>query len=71
MIVGPFNFEDGGVVPKAVWNTLLQVASDSHIYVGSVNRIVPLDKPDRQDRDAMGNGHSHLAIRWNIFNGTG
>ena len=71
MIVGPFDFEEGYRVPEAAWKTLLKEADALRIYVGAVNRIVPLDKPDRQDKDIQGGVHSHLAFRWNIFNGTG
>ena len=65
MVEGPFDFEDGFRVPQAVWKKLLQVAEESRIYVGAVNRIVPLDKPDRMDKDTKGEAHSHLAFRWN------
>ena len=44
-------------------------AGASQIYVGAVNRIVPLDKPDREDKDVQGAVCSHLAFRWNIFQG--
>ena len=71
MIVGPFDFEEGFRVPNKAWNTLLRGAEESRLYVGAVNRIVPLDKPDRMDKDVQGEPYSHLAVRWNIFNGTG
>ena len=71
MVVGPFEFEEGFRVPNAAWNTLLTGADSLRIYVGAVNRIVPLDKPDPKDKDVKGAFHSHLAFRWNIFNGTG
>ena len=70
MIVGPFDFEDGFHVPKSAWNALMKDAEESQIYVGAVNRIVPLDKPDREDKDVQGGVRSHLAFRWNIFQGT-
>jgi hypothetical protein len=68
MIEGPFDFDDGFRVPATVWKTLLRDAEESRIYVGAVNRIVPLDKPDRLDKDVKGDAHSHLAFRWNILN---
>lgn len=71
MVTGPFEFEDGFHVPKAAWQSLLRSAAESRIYVGNVNRIVPLDKPDRMDRDVSDTATSHLNLRWNIFNGTG
>ena len=71
MVMGPFDFEDGFRVPESAWNTLLRKAKESRIYTGAVNRVVPLDKPDRMDKDVRGEPYSHLAIRWNIFNGTG
>ena len=46
MIEGPFDFEHGFHLPEAAWKTLLKDAEESQIYVGAVNRIVPLDKPD-------------------------
>ena len=71
MIEGPFDFEHGFHIPEAAWKTLLKDAEESRIYVGAVNRIVPLDKPDQLDRDTQGAAsHSHLAMRWNILNGT-
>ena len=70
MIVGPFDFEDGFHVPETAWQALLKEAEESQIYVGAVNRIVPLDKPDRMDKDVKGDAHSHLAFRWRIFDGT-
>ena len=70
MITGPFDFDDGFHVPTSVWKTLLRDAEESRIYVGAVNRIVPLDKPDRLDKDVKDNVRSHLTLRWNIFDGT-
>ena len=70
MIAGPFDFVDGYHVPTTVWNKLLSDAEQLQVYVGAVNRIVPLDKPDRMDKDEEGDVSSHLALRWNIFNGT-
>ena len=69
-IVGPFDFEDGFRVPSAAWNALLRDAEGSLIYVGAVNRTIPLDKPDHEDTDFKGGAHSHLAFRWNIYQGT-
>jgi hypothetical protein len=70
-IVGPFDFEDGFIVPAAMWKALLAKAKDSNLYVGTVNRVVPLDKPDLLDRNSSGTAYSHLAVRWDIYNGTG
>ena len=71
MIEGPFDFEHRFHIPEAAWKTLLKDAEESRIYVGAVNRIVPLDQPDRLDKDDQGAAsHSHLAMRWNILNGT-
>ena len=69
-ITKPFDFEPGYRVPSGVWTTLLEEAGRHNIYVGNVNRIVQLDKPDREDKDARGYAFSHLAIRWNLLNGT-
>ena len=69
-VTEPFDFEPGYKVPEAVWDALLKEAARLQIYVGAVNRIVPLDKPDFQDRDGKGNARSHLALTWNILNGT-
>jgi hypothetical protein len=71
MLEGPFNFEPGYKVPQPVWKGLLAKASEFAVYVGGVNRVVPLDKPDREDRNNQGEARSHLAFRWNIFHGTG
>ena len=51
MIVGPFHFEDNFRVPEAAWATLLKSAEESQIYVGSVNRIITLNKHDYLDMD--------------------
>ena len=65
--MGPF---DWFRVPTTVWTTLLKLAEESRIYVGAVNRIIPLDRPDRLDKDVKDYAHSHLAFRCNIFDGT-
>ena len=69
-VTDPFDFEPGYKIPEAVWDALLKEASRLQIYVGAVNRIVPLNKPDFKDRDEKGAARSHLALQWNIFNGT-
>jgi hypothetical protein len=47
-IVGPFDFADNEQnVPQQVFEVLLEKASALRVYVGDVNRIIPLDKPDR------------------------
>ena len=70
MLEGPFDFEAGHKVPQQVWKQLLSRASEFDLYVGAVNRVVPLGKPDREDRNNQGVAISHLAFRWNIFDGT-
>ena len=69
-ILGPFDFEPGHLVPQAVFDRLLLVASDLDIYTGALKRVVPLDKPDFQDRSNRGTPSNHLALRWNILTGT-
>jgi hypothetical protein len=71
MLVGPFDFEPGHKVPQQVWKQLLAKAKEFKVYVGNLNPVVPLDKPDREDRNNRGEAFSHLAFRWNIFHGTG
>ena len=68
--MGPFDFISGHVVPPVAFDKLLSVAGDLGIYVGNVNRVVPLDKPDEEDRDGQGTPTSHLAFRWNIMDGS-
>ena len=70
MIVGPFDFENTFRVPEAAWKALLKGAGESRIYVGAVNRIIPLDKPDYLDKDVKGDESSYLALRWNFLHGT-
>ena len=43
MIEGPFDFEHGFHIPEVAWKMLLKDAEESWVYVGAVNRIVPLD----------------------------
>ena len=64
---GPFDFEAGHKVPSAVWNELLSVASDLHIHARALNRVVPLDKPNQEDRDDQRNPTTHLSFRWNTL----
>jgi hypothetical protein len=45
MLEGPFDFEAGHKVPQQVWKQLLSRASEFDLYVGAVNRVVPLGKP--------------------------
>jgi hypothetical protein len=71
MLVGPFDFDSGHKVPQQVWKQLLDKAKEFEVYVGNLNRVVPLDKPDREDRNNQEEAFSHLAFRWNIFHGTG
>jgi hypothetical protein len=51
MLVGPFDFEPGHKVPQQVWKQLLAKATEFEVYVGSLNRVVPLDKPDLEDQN--------------------
>ena len=69
-LVGPFDFVNGYHVPPSVWKTLQQKAEGSRVYVGALNRIVPLDKPDPMDAVVRGRPASYLSFRWNIFTGT-
>ena len=66
LLVGPFDFEDGYHVPDEAWKQLLKKAAESNLYTGAINRIVPLDKPDYQDKDKQDEPTSHLAFRWTI-----
>ena len=68
-VVGPFDFEDGHRVPAAVWTELLKKAPDHNLYVGAVNRVVPLDKPDEEDVSKERTMQHYLALRWNIMDG--
>ena len=69
-LVGPFDFVNGYHVPPDVWKTLQEKAEGSRVYVGALNRIVPLDKPDPMDTVVRGRPTSYMAFRWNIFTGT-
>jgi hypothetical protein len=66
LLVGPFDFEDAHRVPQDAWKKLLTKASTCNLYTGAINRIVPLDKPDAEDKDKKDNPTSHLAFRWTI-----
>ena len=46
-------------------------AEESPIYVGPVNRIIPLDKPVSLDKDVQDDASSYLALSWNFLHGTG
>ena len=72
MLVGPFDFETGFKIPKSAIDELLSKAENLGVYVGALDQVVPLDKPDTMDRDDNGvYGKSHLALRWNILDGGG
>jgi hypothetical protein len=48
-MVGPFDFADSEqTVPQHVFDVLMEKAPELKVYVGDVNHIIPLDKPDRQ-----------------------
>jgi hypothetical protein len=51
MVYGPFDFIDNHLVPAEAWDTLLAKSKDMKVYINKVNCIIPLDQPDRQDRD--------------------
>jgi hypothetical protein len=66
-IVGPFNFADSEQnVPQHVFDVLMDKAPDLKVYVGDVNRIVPLDKPDRNNTADDGTFNNYLSYRWKI-----
>ena len=69
-VVGPFDFEAGNRVPDAVWKELLSKAQDLNLYVGAVNRVVALDKPDEQDVSKRTTIQSYMSLRWNTMDGT-
>ena len=62
-LVGPFDFMDGYKVPTEAWDKLLKA---DNVYTAAINRIVPLDKPDFQDKDSHDKPSSHLAFRWKL-----
>jgi len=66
-LVGPFDFDKGHKVPDAAWKELLALAEQRKVYVGNVNRIIPLDEPDRQDKDRNGTYTSWMASTWRPF----
>ena len=66
-LVGPFDFEDGFKVPQEAWRALLEEAKRVALYTGSLNRIVPLDKPDFSDKDTKDQAESYLAFRWKLI----
>jgi hypothetical protein len=68
-LYGPFDFENGYHIPKAVWKHLMAVAEDEQVYVGNVNRTVRLDKPDEQDKNLKGKVETWLAQRGSIYDG--
>jgi hypothetical protein len=71
MLEGPFDFKAGHKVPQRIWKRLLAKAPEFDVYVGALNGVVPLGKPDREDRNNQGVAISNLEFRWNIFHGTG
>ena len=69
-IVGPFDFDPGFIVPSTAFNRLLEVAGALGVYVGNVDRVVPLDKKDPLDCDDQGASTGYLCFRWNLLHGT-
>jgi hypothetical protein len=67
MLSGPFDFVDGYKVPQEAWKQLLEKAPGSNVYTGALNRVIPLDKPDPQDKDNKGNPTSFFAFRWSAY----
>ena len=63
-LIGPFDFEDGFKVAQRLWKELLDKAKSVPLYTGAINRIVALDKPDREDKDTRKEARSLLAFRW-------
>jgi hypothetical protein len=48
-VAGPFDFVNDHHIPETAWKELRAEAQDMDIYVGNLNRTIPLDKPDEQD----------------------
>jgi hypothetical protein len=66
-IVGPFDFvDDDQKVPQQVFEVLLEKASVMKVYVGDVNRTIPLDKPDQNNAADDGTFNNYLSYRWKI-----
>jgi hypothetical protein len=66
-IVGPFDFADNEQnVPQHVFDVLMEKAPDLKVYVGDVNRTIPLDKPDRRYQADDGTFNNYLSYRWEI-----
>jgi hypothetical protein len=71
-IVGPLDFADNEQnVPQHVFDVLMEKAPDfkvyvGDVYVGDVNRTIPLDKPDRRYQADDGTFNNYLSYRWKI-----
>jgi hypothetical protein len=73
IVTGPFHFGSGYTVPTNIWKILRNYAKDRNLYVGNLDRVVPLDKPDREYKNAAGMAaHAFLARLFEMpesFNG--
>ncbi len=67
MVYGPFRFETGYLVPEGAWTALREYAhKNKNVYIGNLDRIVPLDKPDKGYKNALGTAYAFLARRYRM-----
>jgi hypothetical protein len=66
-IVGPFDFAGSEQnVLQHVFDVLMEKASEVKVYVGDVNCIVPLDKPDWNNTADDGTFNNYLSYKCKI-----
>ena len=65
-VVGPFNFINDHHIPEEVWKELTEKAQQYNIYIGDINRVIPLDKPDNGRRNKNGRAYFFMEKRWTL-----
>jgi hypothetical protein len=73
IIYGPFTFDKGYRVPLKAWKALRKHGRESKdLYIGNLDKVVPLDAADDDYKDAAGATYAFLARRFRMpdsFNG--
>ena len=73
LINGPFTFDKGYKVPLKAWKALRQHGKENKdLYIGNLDKVIPLDAADDEYKDATGASYAFMARRFRMpesFNG--